>query len=77
MLGSYIRGGFEKGVTREAALVTQGEQSVQSREMPLPLTRDEIGLYLDRTVLPQRKSSNICVPSVVQLGAATPVSLTS
>ena len=41
------------------------------REWPLPLTRDEIGLCLDRTVLSQRKSENICVPSVVQLGAAS------
>ena len=52
-----------------------GSGLFSSREVPLPLTRDEIGLYLDRTVLSQRKSENICVPSVVQLGAATPMLL--
>ena len=37
-----MRGGFEK-MTREATHASQGRRPVHAREVPLPLTREEIG----------------------------------
>ena len=39
----HMRGAFEK-MTREATHASQGRRPVHSREVPLPLTRSEVGV---------------------------------